>query len=269
MNGPPSEPEAGTGLEHGPGPDPLDRAYSQASARDTARPAPRVRAAILAQARTSARSAANDSRWHWQAAAGIAAVGLVGVLSWHFIRVAPPELVASTATRAPEPPTATALQAASAPPVVSPAVLPAAPAAASPSAAGAPARLAEQSESRSAPAALRAADAVVGDAAERESDRVLHAVRAQYPELFDQTSHSSGQSAATVTIALNADGTVYASTRSVATRSVAAARALAPGDAAALIAQAFGSDIGALAHAGVTTTEEGVTVIYGIRAAGR
>ena len=251
MNGPPIAPEDGQG------PDQLDRAYQQASARDTTRPGPQVRAAILAQARTSARPAANDPRWHWQAAAGIAAMGFVGLLSWHFIRVAPPELVARTTL-----PTPLADQAPSAPPSAAPpAPLPVMPAIA---AAGAPARLAEQSVARTSGAALRAADEVAGGAPERESERVLRTVRALYPELFDPALSRGVQPHVTVTIALNADGSIYA-----VARAAGAERTPSPGDAAALIAQVFGSATGALAQSGVTMTAEGVTVIYGIRAAGR
>jgi hypothetical protein len=269
MNGPPIAPEDKPGPEDGP--DPLDRAYRDASDRDGARPDPRVRATILARARSSARPAANDPRWHWQAAAGIAAMGLVGLLSWHFIRIAPPEQVAATATSALAPAPVAALAPRPESPLASPVMAVPAPPPAAPElsrpvppalvAAGAPARLAEQSQSRSAPAALRAADAVIGDAAERESGRVLRTVRALYPELFDPASPPGGHPAVTVTIALNADGSVYASARSAAS-----AQAPSPGDAASLIAQAFGRDTGALAQSGVTMTAEGVTVIYGIRA---
>lgn len=252
MNGPPSIPE------DDPGPDQLDRAYHEASARDSARPGPQVRAAILEQARASARPAANDSRWHWRAVAGIAAVALVGVLAWHFTRVAPPELVARTM-----PPAPLALQA----PSVAP--LPVTPPITSlVAAAGAPARQQEQIAARSSGAALPAADqaasALASRAPVRESEPVLRAVRALYPALFDPASPQDGQAPVSVMIVLNADGSVYASARAAP-----AERAPSYGDAAALIAQVFGSATGVLAQSGVTMMAPGVTVIYGIRAAGR
>jgi len=77
-------------------PDDLDREYHRASAADDSRPSEPVRAAILEHAHRVAAMppgqvsvpgvdlsapAANDSRWRWQAAAGIAAVGFVGVMA--------------------------------------------------------------------------------------------------------------------------------------------------------------------------------------------
>jgi hypothetical protein len=92
-------------------PDDLDREYHRASAADDSRPSERVRAAILEHARKGIGQspgqvsvpgvdlsvpAANDSRWRWQAAAGIAAVGFAGVLAVLLYRGNPnPEPVAT------------------------------------------------------------------------------------------------------------------------------------------------------------------------------
>jgi hypothetical protein len=295
MNGPPIAPEDGP--EPGTGPDPLDRAYREASARDSARPDPRVRAAILARARGSVRPAANDPRWRWQAAAGIAAIGFVGLLSWHFVRFAPPEQVAATATGASEAPAIVAPEAAPAPasapapspmpvpalapPPASPAASRVVPSLAAPSAApsaapelsrpvmpeiaaaGSPPRIAEHSPSRNGvAAALRAADAATDEAPRHAAERVLRTVRALYPQWFEAPAPSGRHPAVTVAIVLNADGSVYASARSAT-----AARTPSPGDAAARIAQEFGGATGPLTQSGVMVAAEGVTVIYGIRAA--
>jgi hypothetical protein len=84
-------------------PDELIASYRRASAADGQRPGQRVRESILAQARhlararglatehavASGRSAANDSRWKWKAAAGVAAVGLTGLLAVQTFRTVP------------------------------------------------------------------------------------------------------------------------------------------------------------------------------------
>jgi hypothetical protein len=63
-----------------------------------------------------------------------------------------------------------------------------------------------------------------------------------------------------VSIARNADGSVYASTRAVR-----AAPAAAPRDAVALVGEALGVAPNALMNAGVIAPVDGVTIIYGIR----
>jgi hypothetical protein len=84
-------------------PDELIASYRRASAADGQRPGQRVRESILAQARhlararglatehavASGRPAANDSRWKWKAAAGVAAVGLTGLLAVQTFRAVP------------------------------------------------------------------------------------------------------------------------------------------------------------------------------------
>jgi hypothetical protein len=84
-------------------PDELIEAYRRASAADGQRPAQHVRETILARARhlahaagsatehatASATPAANDSQWKWKAAAGLAAVGLTGLLAVQTFRTAP------------------------------------------------------------------------------------------------------------------------------------------------------------------------------------
>jgi hypothetical protein len=84
-------------------PDELIASYRRASAADSQRPGQRVRESILAQAThvahargsatehavASGTPAANDSRWKWKAAAGLAAVGLTGLLAVQTFRTVP------------------------------------------------------------------------------------------------------------------------------------------------------------------------------------
>lgn len=76
--------------------DPLLRRYHEANALDAARPAPELRAAVLAQARAHTsrpgqdssrdRPAANDPQWRWRALGSLAVLGLVGLLVLQFDR---------------------------------------------------------------------------------------------------------------------------------------------------------------------------------------
>ncbi len=73
--------------------DELTRAYRQSSDAEAGAPSPAIRAAILAEARAAAlrrKPAANDSRYVWRAAAGIAVLG-VAVILWRQVdhRLAP------------------------------------------------------------------------------------------------------------------------------------------------------------------------------------
>ena len=84
-------------------PDELIASYRRASAADGQRPGQRIRESILAQATRVAHArgsatehaaasgmpAANDSRWKWKAAAGIAALGLTGLLAVQTLRTVP------------------------------------------------------------------------------------------------------------------------------------------------------------------------------------
>jgi hypothetical protein len=84
-------------------PDELIASYRRASAADGQRPGQRVRESILAQAARLAHArgsatehavasgtpAATDSRWKWKAAAGIAALGLTGLLAVQTFRTVP------------------------------------------------------------------------------------------------------------------------------------------------------------------------------------
>lgn len=92
---------------HGPAPeDLLLRRYHEANALDGARPAPALREAVLAHARSVAaaqsttrvgapdvtpRPAANDHRWVWRALGSVAVLGLVGLLALQFDRGTPEE----------------------------------------------------------------------------------------------------------------------------------------------------------------------------------
>lgn len=251
--------------------DDVDRAYQRARVRDESRPGAPVRAAILAEARRSAAAAPQlpAQRWPWRAAAGIAAVGLVGLLSWHFVRQAPPNLVAAQApplaepapawqdTGAPAPPAnparvapEAAMRAAARPPVrqAAPVPQPATAAQVPFAAAGAPPRAADANAQRRERAADRAG-----------IDRIQQSVRTLYPELYGAAPDARARAPLTVTIALNADGSVYASART------AGAAASASLDAVARIGEAFGIAPAELASAGVIAPMDGVTIIYGIR----
>lgn len=284
MNGasmPPEDPEG------------VDRAYQRASAADPSRPGSGVRASILSQARRSvdAPRAASDDRWRWQAAAGIAAIGLVGAISWHFVRVAgssvaavqqpalppagpsAPELVPQDAQAAlmdrmdGTSPSAPSLAARSS--VASAAPRAAARAAASPAASpaesAAPAALrsarAEGPRERQAgvaPLAVAAA-ATATNAAPGWRDQALQAARMRYPELFGPKSARGA--AVTITIALNADGTVYRSTQTAGTAVVPAAR-----DASARVSEFLSLAPKHLVDSGVLAAPDGVTVVYGVLA---
>jgi Ankyrin repeats (many copies) len=101
--------------------------YREANAHDPLRPAPALRAAVLAHAQAHAhtaaaqarsqRPAANDGAWTWRALGGVAVLGLVGLLVLQFDRGSPEErnaalgptgaAPAATAPAAtPDPPTA-------------------------------------------------------------------------------------------------------------------------------------------------------------------
>jgi hypothetical protein len=73
-------------------PDEVTEAYRRASERDAAGPASHVRAAILTEAARSARpqqsvfAARSFGDWKWKAAAGVAVVGLIGILSSQIFR---------------------------------------------------------------------------------------------------------------------------------------------------------------------------------------
>jgi len=232
MNGPPNAQDDGHGAVGPDGPDDLDRAYQRASERDPSRPGPQVRQAIMAQARSAVAApgrrrapspaAANEARWHWRAAAGIAALGLVGLLSWQFVRVAPPSLRA----------------------VQSPAVV-------RPEPGAVPART----------SALATAQVAMSGAPPGWPGRVLRAARELYPELFDAASAMTVHPPVRLTIALNADGSVFASSRVAGTRGLPEQR-----DAAALVEQAFALAAGSLTESAVLAPASDVTIVYGIRA---
>ena len=100
--------------------DQLLRRYHEASALNGAQPAPGLRAAVLAEARTQAaraRPAANDAQWRWRALGSLAVLGLVGLLVLQFDRASDTEhetalgrngtdQAAPPALRTPEPPPA-------------------------------------------------------------------------------------------------------------------------------------------------------------------
>ena len=81
-----------------------------------------------------------------------------------------------------------------------------------------------------------------------------------YPELYGAASASGSRPAQTVTIALNADGSVHASSRAAGT-----GVAPAPADAAALIRESLELAPAELASYGVIASADGVTIVYGIR----
>ena len=224
MNGastPPEDPEG------------VDRAYQRASAADPSRPGSGVRASILSQARRSsgARRAANDDRWRWQAAAGIAAIGLVGAISWHFVRGAGSSVAA----------------------VQQPALPPAVPAAPALVSQGAQTALVDR-----AYGTLRSA-AAAASAAPGWRDQALRAARMRYPELFSPALARGA--AVTITIALNADGTVYRSTQAAGLAVVPAAR-----DAAARVSELLSLAPKQFVDSGVLAATDGVTVVYGVLA---
>jgi hypothetical protein len=94
--------------------DELTAWYRRLSAVDPSRPNPRVREAVLAQAKLGASrqrgaatyrragtwaASANERSWSWRAAAGIAAAGLIGLISWQELRTVAPADTARHATR--------------------------------------------------------------------------------------------------------------------------------------------------------------------------
>jgi hypothetical protein len=261
MNGPPNAQDDGHGAVGPDGPDDLDRAYQRASERDPSRPGPQVRQAIMAQARSAVAApgrrrapspaAANEARWHWRAAAGIAAVGLVGLLSWQFVRVAPPSLraVQSPAVVRPEP---------------APAAVPEQDLMLQRSAAASVQAVAPREVAGAVPArtsALATAQVAMSGAPPGWPGRVLRAARELYPELFDAASAMTVHPPVRLTIALNADGSVFASSRVAGTRGLPEQR-----DAAALVEQAFALAAGSLTESAVLAPASDVTIVYGIRA---
>jgi hypothetical protein len=263
------------GAEPGDGPDELERAYQRASERAAVRPGPQVREAILAQARRAAAAsahqagvsppAANDARWHWQAAASVAAVGLVGLLSWHFARVAPPSPAPAPAAAVPTiAPPAPLVASGAKQPAAAPVAMPPIPeqprASAAPPAAAA-LRAPAPAAALGARATMRAAEVEVSGAARGWPDRVLRTARELYPALFAGASSAAAHPPVTVTIALNPDGSLYASTQGATVARLPEQR-----DAAALVAQAFGIAAGSLAQSGVIAPSDGAVIVYGIRA---
>lgn len=95
--------------------DPLLQRYHEANAHDGARPAERLRAAVLERARQQPHAhpavhpmpsmppAANDSRWAWRALGGVATLGLVALLFLEFERSAPEQRDRALGARSPTP----------------------------------------------------------------------------------------------------------------------------------------------------------------------
>jgi hypothetical protein len=97
--------------------DPLLKRYHEANALDGARPAPDLKAAVLAQARAAAAGspaagvaarppAANDANWTLRALGSLAVLGLVGLLALQFERVRPDEREAAFGHPSPSAPAA-------------------------------------------------------------------------------------------------------------------------------------------------------------------
>ena len=240
-------------------PDELIASYRRASAADGQRPGQRVRESILAQARhlararglatehavASGRSAANDSRWKWKAAAGVAAVGLTGLLAVQTFRTVPhgptSAEVASTTEQAQhvaEPSSGTSALAEV--PAVRSAPM-AAPAAKRPphdqfsrsfsNATGnhprdattapvdpavAPGDVAPPTPSPAArvQAPISALTMRAAAAAPHSSrDQAIAAVRAGFPELFTGSRTTSTTGTVRIAMVLNSDGTVYRTVR--------------------------------------------------------
>ena len=98
--------------------DELLNVYRRASASDASGPSPEIRDAVLAQVRRQqAPAAANDDHWRWKAVAGIAVMGLIGLLASRGLRQAPPQAdsVAIGPAPAPAPMVARSPRATSAP----------------------------------------------------------------------------------------------------------------------------------------------------------
>jgi len=80
----------------------LLNAYRRASASDASGPSPGVREAVLAQVRRQqAPAAANDDQWRWKAVAGIAVMGIIGLLASRGWRQAPPQAYSVATAPAP------------------------------------------------------------------------------------------------------------------------------------------------------------------------
>jgi hypothetical protein len=226
-------------------PDELIASYRRASAADGHRPGQRARESILAQAARVAHArgsatehpvasgmpAANDSRWKWKAAAGIAALGLTGLLALQTFRTVPhgptPAGVASTSAAVSAPHSA---------PVPAPAAkrLPhdqfsrsfsnatgnhprnatTAPmdAAAEPGevAADEVAPPAPSPEARVQPPISALAMRAAAAAPHTSHDQAIAAVRASFPELF---AGSSMTGTVRIAMVLNSDGTLYRTVR--------------------------------------------------------
>ncbi len=106
--------------------DEVARAYRQASKEEAGSPAAATRDAILAAARAAAlrrKPAANDSRYVWRAAAGIAVLG-VALLLW---RQADRHVAPDLTVRAPETESGTAVDNVGTAPAITPAPPAAAP----------------------------------------------------------------------------------------------------------------------------------------------
>jgi hypothetical protein len=237
-------------------PDQLIASYRRASAADGQRPGQRVRESILAQATylahvrglatehadASGAPPANDSRWKWKAAAGVAAVGLTGLLAVQTFRTvphAPPSAGVASATEQAQPvaelSSGTSTSATVSAPRSAPAPAAAAKrlphdqfsrsysnatgnhprdattapmdAAAEPGDVAPPApSTAARVQSPISALAMRAAAA----APRTSRDQAMAAVRANFPELF---TGSSTTGTVRIAMVLNSDGTVYRTVR--------------------------------------------------------
>jgi hypothetical protein len=238
-------------------PDELIASYRRASAADGQRPGQRVRESILARAThlahargsatehavASGTPAANDSRWKWKTAAGVAALGLTGLLAVQTFRTVPhgptTALVASTAEQAQpvaEPGSGTSSSAGVSAPRSAP--LPASAAkrlphdqfsrsfsnatgnhprdatAAPMDAAAAPGEVAPGDVAPPAPSPAARVQSPISALAMRATlaaphtwrDQAIAAVRANFPELF---TGSSVPDTVRIAMVLNSDGSVY------------------------------------------------------------
>jgi len=241
-------------------PDELIASYRRASAADAQRPGQRVRASILAQATQLAHArgratehaiasgtpAANDSRWKWKAAAGLAAVGLTGLLAVQTFRAVPQgptsagvAVTGQQAQAVAEPGSSTSTSAAVQAPRSAAVPAPAAkrlphdqfsrgfsnatgnhPRDATPAPMEAADALAEGAPPAAPPAAAPAARLqspisalsmrAAAAAPHASRDQVIAAVRANFPDLF---SGSSMTGTVRIAMVLNGDGTVYRTVR--------------------------------------------------------
>ena len=185
-------------------PQELIQAYRRASADDRSKPSQRVRDTILARARQAAASsantrdplipataAANDARWKWKTAAGLATVGLVGLLAlqnFHTstrMTTATDSSTVETPSRPLQTPSETDLAAPSPPPAAAPAVR--AQASSRPEAAdrlSPPAPAATAAATEKAATHMSVASAAAPLPAPSWHDKAVAAVRATYPDLF-------------------------------------------------------------------------------------